>query len=236
MGAAPAIPHFLFDLDGVVVDSNQLHVESWKEVARRHRFDCPDPDHIGKCGLRTGAVIRDLLRWPVTEAEAAQIGFEKEEIYRAWIRAGGIRPIPGVREFLAQARQLGIRCAVGSSAPRENVDLCLQALHLEDTFAATVSGADVQRGKPAPDIFLKSAERIGADPRQCLVFEDAPAGIAAAHAAGMRAIGLLTSHTREEIAAADTLALDFTALAPRTVQAAWRPRSAPLSGAGATVP
>ena len=212
MPPAAAIRGFLFDLDGVVVDSNGLHVESWKAVARRHGFPCHDPDHIGKCGLRTRAVIRDLLRWPVTEAEADRLGFEKEELYREWIRRDGIRAVPGVTDFLAGARRLGIPCAVGSSAPRENVDLCLRALELESAFAATVSGADVARGKPAPDIFLKAAAAIGVPPEACLVFEDAPAGIAAAHAAGMRAVGLWTSHARAEIAAADRLAPDFTAL------------------------
>lgn len=223
MAAPTSIPSFLFDLDGVVVDSNGLHVESWKEVARRHGFDCPDPDHIGKCGLRTGAVIRELLRWPVSVEEAAHIGFEKEAIYRDWIRQDGIRPIPGVLEFLDQSRQLGIRCAVGSSAPRENVDLCLDALRLQDVFAATVSGADVLRGKPAPDIFLKAAGLIGAPPAECLVFEDAPAGIAAAHAAGMRVYALLTSHTRPEVAAADFIVPNFAGLAPQAVQNGWHP-------------
>ena len=223
MAGGTSSPAFLFDLDGVVVDSNQLHVDSWKEIARRHGFDCPDPDHIGKCGLRTGAVIRELLRWPVTEEQARQLGFEKEDIYRQWIRQDGIRPIPGVLEFLAQARQLDFRCAVGSSAPRENVDLCLKALRLEEAFSATISGADVQRGKPAPDIFLKATEALGADPRQCLVFEDAPAGIAAAHAAGMRVLALTTSHAQDEVAAADVIAPDFTGLNPQIIQANWTP-------------
>ena len=224
-GNAP-IPAFLFDLDGVVVDSNGLHVESWKAVARRHGFDCPDPEHIGKCGLRTRAVIRDLLRWPVTDADADRIGFEKEDLYREWIRRDGIRAIPGVLEFLAEARRLGIPCAVGSSAPRENVDLCLRALDAERFFAATVSGADVSRGKPAPDIFLKAAKSVGIAPAQCLVFEDAPAGIAAAHAAGMRAYALLTSHAPEEMSGADFAAPDFSGLSPRSAQAGWTPLEA----------
>jgi HAD superfamily hydrolase (TIGR01509 family) len=159
-------------------------------------------------------VIRDLLRWPVSAAEAARIGQEKEELYRAWIRRDGIRAIPGVQAFVTAARRLGLPCAIGSSAPRENVDLCLRALHLEDAFRATVSGAEVARGKPAPDIFLAAAERLGVAPENCLVFEDAPAGIRAAHAAGMRAIALLTSHAREELAEADGFALDFADLAP----------------------
>ena len=225
MAETPPSPAFLFDLDGVVVDSNGLHVESWKEVARRHGFACLDPEHIGKCGLRTRAVIRDLLRWPVSAADADRIGFEKEDLYREWIRRDGIRPIPGVLEFLAEARRLGIPCAVGSSAPRENVDLCLRALGLEGTFAATVSGADVSRGKPAPDIFLKAAAGLGVAPRDCLVFEDAPAGVAAAHAAGMRAYALLTSHARNELADADFVAVDFTGLSPRAAQSAWTPRA-----------
>jgi beta-phosphoglucomutase family hydrolase len=212
---ASALPlAFLFDLDGVVVDSNALHVDSWKEVARRHGFECTDPEHIGKCGLRTVAVIRDLLRWPVSEAEAVRIGLEKEEIYREWIRADGIPAIPGVAEFLGRARQLGIACAVGSSAPRPNVDLCLQTLGLEGFFQATVSGEDVARGKPAPDIFLLAADRIGARPGSCVVFEDAPVGIAAAHAAGMRVVALWTSHEREELAGADAFAPDFADLDP----------------------
>ena len=223
--AAASNPAFLFDLDGVVVDSNALHVESWKAVAQAHGFACPDPEHIGKCGLRTRAVIRELLRWPVADAEADRIGFEKEELYRTWIRRDGIRPIPGVVEFLTEARRLGISCAVGSSAPRENVDACLRALQLESVFGATVSGVDVARGKPAPDIFLKAAAGIGVAPRDCLVFEDAPAGVAAAHAAGMRAWALQTSHARAELAEADFLSADFAGLTPRAVQAAWTPRA-----------
>jgi len=220
--AAP-LPAFLFDLDGVVVDSNGLHVDSWKKVARRHGFECPDPDHIGKCGLRTGAVIRDLLQWPVSEEKARQIGEEKEEIYREWIQEDGIRAIPGVLDFLKEAAALGIPCAVGSSAPRKNVDICLRALELEAFFDTTISGEDVQRGKPAPDIFQQAAQGIGMSPEHCLVFEDAPAGIEAAHAAGMRALAVLTSHTQAEVAAADWIAPDFTALIPERLQAAWSP-------------
>ena len=205
---------FLFDLDGVVVDSNGPHVASWKEVARRHGFECSDPEHIGKCGLRTVAVIRDLLRWPVCAEEAICLGLEKEEIYRDGIRHHGIQPIAGVREFIVAARQMGIPCAVGSSAPRANVDLCLGALGLDGVFQATVSGEDVARGKPAPDIFLLAASRIGSRPENCVVFEDAPAGIAAAHDAGMRVVALLTSHRRTEVDSADAIAVDFRSLRP----------------------
>ena len=205
---------FIFDLDGVVVDSNRLHVDSWMEVARRAGFPCRDPDHIGKCGLRTVAVIRDLLRWPVSDDEAVRLGLEKEEIYRSWIRESGIPAIPGVAAFLDAARALRIPCAVGSSAPRPNVDICLHALGLADRFAAAVSGDDVRRGKPAPDVFLAAAAKLGVEPNLCVVFEDAPAGVQAAHAAGMKAVALLTSHDRSELLAADAIVDDFRSLDP----------------------
>lgn len=217
--AHPQAGAFIFDLDGVIVDSNGLHVASWQAVAERHGFACPHPEYIGKCGLRTRAVIRELLRWPVSAEEADRLGLAKEELYREWIRRDGIRAIPGVLDFLAATRRLGIPCAVGSSAPRENVDLCLQALGLTAWFPTTISGADVQRGKPAPDIFLQAASGLGVPPAQCVVFEDAPAGIVAAHAAGMKAIGILSSHTRDELAGAERLAADFTGLQPAAVLA-----------------
>ncbi|NLB66379.1 MAG: HAD family phosphatase [Lentisphaerae bacterium] len=205
---------FLFDLDGVVVDSNQLHVDSWAAVAERHGHPLLQPDYIGKCGLRTTAVIRELLRWPVSEAEARQIGLEKETIYRDWIRAGGIDAIPGVVDFIRRARELGVPCAVASSAPRANLDLCVEALGLASCFQATVSGEDVTRGKPAPDIFLAAAAALGVEPNQCVVFEDAPAGVQAARAASMAVIALTTSHLPAELAQADQIVPDFTKLDP----------------------
>lgn len=199
----------VFDCDGVVVDSNRLHVETWRETAAAHGYPMADPEHIGKCGLRTIAVIRDLLRWPVDEEEAVRLGEEKESRYRECIRAGGIEPIAGVRETLEKAAALGLPCALGSSAPRENARLCLESLGLVPFFKAVVTGEDVERGKPHPDIFLAAARKLGVPPEECLVIEDAPAGVEAAHRAGMRAIALLTSHTPEELAAADALARDF---------------------------
>ena len=199
----------IFDCDGVVVDSNRLHVETWRETAAAHGYPMADPEHIGKCGLRTIAVIRDLLRWPVDEEEAVRLGEEKESRYRECIRAGGIAPIAGVRETLEKAAALGLPCALGSSAPRENARLCLESLGLAPFFKAVVTGEDVERGKPHPDIFLAAARKLGVPPEECLVIEDAPAGVEAAHRAGMRAIALLTSHTPEELAAADALARDF---------------------------
>ncbi|MDR0993939.1 MAG: HAD family phosphatase [Verrucomicrobiota bacterium] len=205
-------PCYIFDVDGTLVDSNQMHVDTWKATANRYQLPCPHPEYIGKCGMKTVAVIQELLKWPVGAQEAERMGQEKEALYRQWIRDGGIRPIPGVLDFLHKAHTAGIRCAIGSSAPMENINACLDALHLRPFFDVVTSAEDVQRSKPAPDIYLKTAESLQAPPGDCLVFEDSPAGIQAARAASMRVIALLTSHSRQEVQQADRIVQDFTEL------------------------
>ena len=211
----PVLPAaFLFDLDGTLVDSNTYHVQTWAAIAERHHLPLADPEHIGKCGLPTLDVITTLLRWPVTPAEAVALGEEKEALYRDWIRTRGIAQIPGAVEFIRRAHASGIKIAVATSAPRENLDACLDALQLRPYLAATVSSADVPpgRGKPHPDIFLLAADRTHPPPSRCYAFEDAPAGVAAALAAHMPVLALLTSHPAADLAAATAILPSFRPL------------------------
>lgn len=202
----------IFDWDGVVVDSNDMHVHTWELMARERGMPCPNVDTIGKCGLRTEAVIRELLKWPVSEAEIDALGFHKEELFREMVRREGIKPIAGVLSFIRELKGHGLPRAVGSSAPRLNVDCGMQALKLEGQFDAIITGEDVRRGKPDPEIFLKAAATVSMPPANCVVFEDAPAGVAAARAAGMRVVGILSSHTREDLRNADLLFPSFEPL------------------------
>lgn len=203
----------IFDFDGVIADTNPLHVKTWAMLGEKAGFPLENPDYIGKCGLRTGDVIRKLLQWPVREEEIDSFGIQKEELFREIVGRDGIPAIPGVLDFIARAKALHIPVAIGSSAPPENIVACNAALGLTGVFDAIVSGEDVARGKPAPDIFLRAAAGLGMPPEACLVFEDSPAGVAAAHAAGMQVVGLLTSHTAEKLRDADVLYADFTAFA-----------------------
>ena len=207
-------PAAIFDWDGVVVDSSRLHVLSWTRLAELEGRHLPDTQRLGSLGLKSQMVVSDLFRWTQEPAEIERITLRKEQIFRDMAREHGIDSQPGVLDFLRGLNRLGVASAVGSSAPRLNVEACMEVLGANGLFAAVVSGDDVVHGKPAPDIFLKAAERLGAAPGDCVVFEDATAGVRAAKNAGMRVVGVLTTHDRGDLPDADYYIRDFTEFAP----------------------
>lgn len=188
----------IFDMDGVLVDSAEAHLESWVVLGRNHGFDIPREvfhDSFGQSG-------RDIIRLIFGEALDAE-GIrdrvaEKEAIYRDLIR-GRAPLMEGVRDVVQDLHEAGYRLAVGTSGPPENVDLILEEADIAAYFMATVNGFDVERGKPAPDIFLKAADRLGLAAGRCVVVEDAPVGIEASVAAGCPAVGLAGMHAREAL-------------------------------------
>jgi HAD superfamily hydrolase (TIGR01509 family) len=199
----------IFDWDGVVVDSSRLHVLSWQDLAQEQGRTIPPEIPIGALGLKTEAVITDLLAWTQDPAEVTRLTLRKEEFFRQRAIRDGIDSQPGVLEFLRGLKSNSIPCVVGSSAPRLNVEAGMTALRTNGIFSAIVSGDDVIHGKPAPDIFLKAADRIGRAPSDCIVFEDAPAGVEAARAAGMRVVALLSTHDPHKLQRADLLIESF---------------------------
>lgn len=204
----------IFDWDGVVVDSAQLHVASWTQLATEEGLPPPDVPGLGGLGLKNEKVIGELLRWTHDPAEIKRLMHRKETIFRERIVPGSIEAIPGVIDFLHQLQTAGIPAVIGSSAPRANVEACTAALKLDGLFSGAVTAEDVSHGKPDPEVFLKGAALLGRAPAECIVFEDAPAGVAAAVAGGMRVIGVLTMRTREELAGAERYIRSFTELTP----------------------
>jgi len=202
----------IFDWDGVVVDSGRLHVASWSALAAAEGLPLPHVPGLGGLGLKGEKVIADLLRWTQDPTEIRRLLSRKEKLFQDTILRESINAIPGVIAFLQALKKNGIPAAVGSSAPRKNVEVCVAALGLEGLFAAVVAAEDVQHGKPAPDVFLKAAAQLGCTPTTSAVFEDAPAGIAAARAAGIKCIGVLSTRTREELAGADHYIHSFAEL------------------------
>lgn len=184
----------IFDWDGVVVDSCKEHLDSWRMLAEAHGHTIPENFMLDTFGKRNVEIIPDILKWTSDPSEVQKMSDEKEVYYRKIVADRGIPTVEGVREFLAKLRDAGVPCAIGSSTPRENLEQALEKLGLSEYFAAAATMEDVARGKPAPDVFLCAAEKIGVPPRKCVVFEDSEAGIDAAIAARMKSVAVATTH------------------------------------------
>jgi beta-phosphoglucomutase family hydrolase len=193
----------IFDWDGVILDSSRQHEASWQLLARENGLPLP-PDFFRRSfGMKNERIIPELLGWTRDPERVRQLGDRKEALYRELIRREGVQPLPGVRAWLETLRGAGIPCAVGSSTPRRNIDCVMDALGLRGFFRVIVAGEDVTRGKPHPEVFLRAAERLGVPPSRCVVFEDAHVGLEAARAAGMKVVGVATTHPPESLRAAD---------------------------------
>ena len=141
-------------------------------------------------GRRNEFIVPMWLGARSTPRLAEELAEAKEAMYRAFVAIEGLTPLPGASEWVHRLRDMGWKQAIGSSAPRRNVDVMVEAIGLKSFFDTTVAAEDVVHGKPAPDVFLKAAALLGVPPAQCVVVEDAAAGIAAARAAGIKVIGV----------------------------------------------
>jgi HAD superfamily hydrolase (TIGR01509 family) len=204
--------HVVFDLDGVLVDSEPTHERANVEYLAGLGVTL-DP---ALAAAMLGRRVRDL-----TDAVAAQAGVPPEEVFAGreavfWrlLEQAPPPPMPGLRPALARLAAAGLRLAVASSGTRAYVAHVLDRLGVADAFAAVVSGEEVVVGKPDPGVYLLAAERLGADPAACVAVEDAPHGIAAARAAGMRVVAVRGAHTEAlDLSQADELVADLEAAA-----------------------
>ena len=193
----------IFDWDGVVIDSSKCHEEGWERLAREIGKPLPAGHFVRGFGRKNEFIIPEILGWTREPAEIERLSLRKEALYREVVAGCGITPLPGVRTWLERLRDAGVPCAVGSSSHRANIDLSLDLIGLAEFFTAIVTAEDVTRGKPDPQVFLTAAQRINRAPEQCVVFEDAHVGIAAARAGSMRVVAVATTHPVEELAEAD---------------------------------
>jgi beta-phosphoglucomutase len=178
----------IWDLDGVIIDSAEEHRQAWQRLAREEGIQFSDADFWATFGKRNDDIIA-VIWGPQAPERVQALANRKEAYFRELIRKTAA-PLPGSIELLQGLHEAGFLQALASSAPIENIQLISEVLGLRQYFTALVSGETVAHGKPAPDIFLKAAKELGIDPGQCLVIEDAVAGVQAAHAAGMRCIAV----------------------------------------------
>lgn len=189
----------LFDWDGVIIDSSRQHEESWERLAHEEGKVLPAGHFKAGFGKKNEWIIPNLLGWASAPAEVHRLSLRKEALYRDIVVERGLSALPGVREFLERLREGGVLNCIGSSTHRENITTILGVLGFDGLFGGMVTAEDVTHGKPHPDVFLKAAAKTGCDPRHCIVFEDALAGIEAAHAGGMKVVGVATTHPAEAL-------------------------------------
>jgi beta-phosphoglucomutase len=184
----------LWDLDGTLLDSAGYHWLAWRETMAAEGYDLTYEGFAAYFGQRNDVILRGYLGPELVASEIERIGNAKEVRYRHLVRTRGAQLLPGVQRWLTCLHGAGWRQAIASSAPRLNIETILDALGIAECFDATVSAEDVQRGKPDPQVFLVAAQRVAVPPVRCIVVEDAPAGVQAARRAGMRAIGVRSTH------------------------------------------
>lgn len=196
------IKGLIFDMDGTLVDNLDYHVLSFSTFAEKNNLKLIAPFDLRYNGMR-GEEIFPLILAPeeLERFTIQQIIDMKEEAYRE-AYSGHVEPIEGLMDFLREAYREGARCAIGSSGQRRNIEFILNEIPFGELISATVSGDDVSRGKPEPDIFLRCCELLGCEPSECVVFEDAVTGIKAGVAAGCKVVGITTTATADTLRAA----------------------------------
>jgi beta-phosphoglucomutase len=194
MESARAAGGVLWDLDGTLIDSAGHHWQAWRDTLAAEGRAVAPADFANSFGRRNDEILRELFGDDLAPEWIARVSESKEQTYRRLLREQGLVALPGAMEWLARLRAAGFRQALASSAPRPNIDAVLAILGLAGYLDAVVSADDVGRGKPDPAIFLAAARWLGLPPERCVVVEDAPAGLEAARRAGMRSIGVLSSH------------------------------------------
>ena len=191
-------------MDGIIADTAPYHLKAWQEVFQKRGVKFTEEDFKHRFGQRNDTIIRATLGESISPSEIDVIASEKEENYRQRVRHN-ISPLPGAVKLIKSLKEHGFSIALASSAPIENIQLVMRELGIEDSFQAIVSGREVKEGKPSPQGFLLAARKIGVEPENCIVIEDAVAGVTAAKRAGMHCLAVTNTHPRSSLKEADLI-------------------------------
>jgi len=209
----------IFDMDGVLIDSYRAHLAAWQRLGEELGRPISEEEFIPTFGRRNREIFHHLWGDAFTDDDIQRWGDWKEAEYRR-IVTEHFPGMDGAGELLDALAAAGFALAVGSSGPPENVEVALRGLGRARLFDAVVSGREVTRGKPDPEVFLKAAEKLGVEPRRCAVVEDSLAGLEAARRAGMTPIGLTGTFPREQLAEKAALVVDsLRELSPERIAA-----------------
>jgi HAD superfamily hydrolase (TIGR01509 family) len=191
----------IFDMDGVVIDSNPYHKTAWENFLRNKGIPFDDQFFFNVLSGRTGPTsMRIIFGDNLSEAIMSEYLDEVDQGFQNILRqTEEVKPIAGLYEFLDSIPGNGHRLALATSAPTLNIELGLEKLKLEGVFEVIVGKVDVVHGKPDPEVYLTTVERLGIPIEHCVVFEDSMVGIQSARKAGMPVVGIASGHSKEEL-------------------------------------
>jgi HAD superfamily hydrolase (TIGR01509 family) len=200
----------LWDLDGTLVDSADLHWQSWRDTLAAEGHRITHRQFLETFGQKNDRILPGWLGEDTPLARIRRVGDAKEAEYRRLVEVHGVTPLPGAAAWIRRLHAAGWKQAIASSAPKANVVVMLRVLGVDSALDAIVAAEDVTRGKPDPEVFLAAAAAVGAPSQRCVVVEDAAAGVEAARRAGMKVIGV----NHEMSLAADVVVASLEGLSP----------------------
>jgi beta-phosphoglucomutase len=207
----------IFDMDGVICHTNPFHSLAFQSFfAKRNLFPTEQDFALHMYGKSNSYILRHFLGREIVGQEFIDLEFEKESLFRE-IYANHIETIPNYLSFLGSLKSAGFKTAVATSAPRANLDLIMGRLGFEKDMESIMASENVSHHKPHPEVYLTSANNLGASPENCLVFEDSFSGVSAALNAGMKVVGVLSSHTKDELPPCNFYINDYTEINVETV-------------------
>jgi beta-phosphoglucomutase family hydrolase len=204
----------IWDMDGVLVDTTPFHYQSWQKILNGIRNDFSWEEFASSFGMRNDLIIPKVFRKECTKEEIISIDAQKEAAFRK-LAKGKLKPLEGLIDLLNLLKEDGFTMAVASSGTPENVAMVIKECNLMSFFSAFTNGSEVLHSKPDPEIFLLASKKLGVSPSQCVVVEDAPAGIQGAKSAGMKCIAITSTHKKHSLGKADIIVDRFEDLNPK---------------------
>lgn len=200
----------IFDLDGTLLDNNEVHLKAWKQYLKENGKEISDDDFKKYISGRTNKdAVEHIYDKQMSEEEASEYYLKKEEIYRKMYEPD-IAPINGLVEFLKELKEKNVTMAIATSGIPVNIDFMFEHVPIKEYFQEIIKAEDISKGKPDPEIFLKTASALNIPPENCIVFEDSTSGVEAGKAAKMKVVALTTTHTPDELDNADIVIKDYT--------------------------
>ncbi|OIN58363.1 HAD family hydrolase [Arsenicibacter rosenii] len=211
----------IFDMDGVIADTNPHHQIAWRKYYERYGKTLSDDEFVEYIsGKHNNHIIAHLFDGkPLTADESRQLAYEKEALFRELYK-DAVQPVAGLETFLKSLKAAGIKTAVATSAPVENLDFVIDALGFRPYFDALLNEGLVTNPKPDPEIYLKAMDMLGVTPAESIVFEDSLTGIKAGKSSGARVVGVSTTEPEATLRPlVDDVIRDFTEMSPERLQA-----------------